>query len=101
MNKEYPKIIKLPNRYRENVYLEQVHDNIYKLELPDPYCRIGIDNDNPNEYTFVDPSGGPFISVGGELYDYQTRDVYKCEKIYWEKNENDELGTLYLKIEKS
>ena len=30
------------------------------------YCRFGF-NDNPNDITMVDPSGGPYISLGMDM----------------------------------
>lgn len=58
--------IKLPNRYNEGVYLEKVRDNKYKL-ICETYLRIGIINNNDDQYSFIDPSGGPMISIGSKL----------------------------------
>lgn len=86
----YPKEIKLYNRYRENVYLKHIVDNKYELITPDPYMRFGIKDDDLSNYTFVDPSGGPFISEDGVVEEYKTNNQYKVEKIYSEKKENNE-----------
>ena len=33
------------------------------------YCRVGY-NDNPDDITMVDPSGGPYIAIGHDMYLY-------------------------------
>ena len=61
------KKIKLPNRYGDKNYLEEVEPNKYKLVL-DPNSgnlRFGFIKENHHEY--VDPSGGPFMKVGQEI----------------------------------
>lgn len=58
--------IKLPNRYNEGIYLEKAGDNKYKL-ICGTYLRVGIINNNNDQYSFVDPSGGPMISIGSKL----------------------------------
>lgn len=58
--------IRLPNRHNERVYLEKVGDNKYKL-ICGTCLRVGIINNNDNQYSFIDPSGGPMISIGSKL----------------------------------
>lgn len=75
---EYPETIKLYNRYNEDVHLEREKDNIYKLVTEDSYLRCGYfpdvhdvmeyEKQEEKQYSFVDPSGGPFISVGEHIY---------------------------------
>lgn len=66
------KRIELYNRYYKNVYLEQISDDEYQLHGPDDafsYMRLGYNNDK-NGYTsinFIDPDGGPFLSVGSKI----------------------------------
>lgn len=58
--------IRLPNRYNEEVYLEKIAGNIYKLIMSKNLIyRVGFGKNN--EYNFIDPHGGPFIEVGGDL----------------------------------
>lgn len=61
------KKIELLNRYGDKNYLEEVSPNKYKLVL-DPNSgsfRYGfVEKDH---YTFVDPSGGPFMRIGQEI----------------------------------
>lgn len=59
--------IDLPNRYGDEVYLEHVKEGIYKLVFEDDYVRLGYEDDDT--ITFIDPPGGPFISVGGHVGD--------------------------------
>ena len=59
--------IDLPNRYGDDVHLEHVKEGIYKLVFEDDYVRLGYEDDDT--IAFIDPSGGPFISVGGYIGD--------------------------------
>lgn len=65
--------IKLPNRYDDEIYLVNIIDDIYYLELPEgtTYRLIGT-HKNP---IAVDPSGGPFISVGSEFEGYVVKEI--------------------------
>lgn len=62
--------IKLDCRYKDNNYLVPLLDkegnetNTYKLELENPYVRVGYDG---TDRYFIDPSGGPMIKVGEVL----------------------------------
>jgi len=58
------------NRYGDNIVFEKVDDNTVKMSgFKSEWCRWGWKND-PNVYTMVDPSGGPYISVGANLKHY-------------------------------
>lgn len=88
------------NRDGAKIWLEHLYDNTYKLNTNKSfvleYMRVIFDNvpnDSPT-YDFnwndrkancnaIDPSGGPFISVG------ETFDGYKITRIY--NKENDGL----------
>ena len=59
--------IKLPNRYNEEVYLERIEDNKYKLVHNSSYLRLGFIKDMKDKYTFIDISGGPMISLKDKL----------------------------------
>lgn len=59
--------ILLKSRYGDEHYLERVgqKDSKVYLFVPSiPHYRVGFDENNPNVFTFVDPPGGPFLSVG-------------------------------------
>lgn len=59
-------IIKLKSRYGDTHKLEKIEEKKYKFLPSDEYMRVGLTEDR-NKYYFVDPSGGPFISVGSIL----------------------------------
>ena len=78
-------VILLNNRYRETNYLKKVDENKYELVLETyDYVRYGLWNpeDNKRGYSFVDPTGGPFMSVGSKL---PTTDK-EIDEIITEKN---------------
>lgn len=77
-HKDKNKKIELYNRYYGKIYLESISENEYQLTGPDniySYMRIGyknLGNGNP-DYTdiqFIDPDGGPYISVGSNIGTY-------------------------------
>jgi hypothetical protein len=59
------------NRHGETYSFEQVEPNIYKYVGNTSYCRMGAvegqDVVDLNNLGFFDPSGGPFVGVGGML----------------------------------
>lgn len=58
-------IIKLYNRYGDNIYLENLAENKWILRGGDHY-RVIFDK-SPNDIKAVDPSGGPFLSIGDKV----------------------------------
>ena len=61
--------IELYNRYHSDVYLEQIENNAWKLSGDDNalhWIRVGY-SDKEDTIAFIDPSGGPFLSVGGKV----------------------------------
>lgn len=61
--------IRLNSRYGDKNYLNRIggeDSKRYFLQSEYNY-RVGLVEDNPNEYSFVDPSGGPFISKGSNI----------------------------------
>ena len=56
--------IRLPNKYNNEVYLEKIKDNKYKLIHRSPYIILGGVKD---KYNFIDISGGPMISLKDKL----------------------------------
>ncbi len=61
------KQIKLESRYRgDENYLNRIGDETsrrYSLQTQFSY-RVGLVNGDPDAYSFVDPSGGPFMEKG-------------------------------------
>lgn len=85
---EEKKIIELGNRYGAKNYLEEVGENKYALRFKDPkdgeWCRVGLAEGHSwedHEYYFVDPSGGPFLSVGRPI-----NEDLEITRIYLEEN---------------
>lgn len=72
--------IKLHNRYNANIWIEHIDADLWQLRSEKPedleFLRIGYENDNKT-INFVDPSGGPFMSVG-----YQFNEEYKLAEIF-------------------
>jgi hypothetical protein len=67
------------NRDGAHLWFENIKDNIYELKTDKQYvleyCRIGTTD---AEVIMVDPSGGPYISIGDVF------DNYKLESIFYE-----------------
>lgn len=67
-------MIKLFNRDGLNLWLERIGENFYMLKSDEKskwgleHLRVGL-SDDKNRYSFVDPSGGPFLNVGYKLKD--------------------------------
>lgn len=61
------------NRYRNAYQFIKVQDNVYTIKGDLEHWRIAGHKD---DYAFVDPSGGPFLSVGHFKIDGK-----KCIKI--------------------
>lgn len=39
--------------------------------------RVGFKDDNIEECTFIDPAGGPFITVGSEIEGHKVKAIHK------------------------
>ena len=67
--KQWENEIPLFNRYRSKVFLEHKENNIYYLRGDEEaLMAIGVTFDgNLNNIRAIDPSGGPYISVGSEI----------------------------------
>ena len=56
------------NRYGDEYYFEKVSDNVYVIKGDLKYWRYGgkegQQSVDDNDLGFVDPSGGPFITMG-------------------------------------
>lgn len=53
----------------------------YELKTSLNY-RVGFTEDN--EYTFIDPAGGPFIAVGSEIEGHKVKAIHKGAIIEFE-----------------
>lgn len=58
--------------------LVQVEGEPLKFELKTDYnYRVGIIDKNSGEYSFIDPAGGPFITVGSEIEGHKVKAIHK------------------------
>lgn len=62
------RLVLLSNRYKEENYLRQIGDKEYKYEGDTEYLRIGYSTEDKHKIEYIDPSGGPFLSVGSEVF---------------------------------
>ena len=69
MTKQWENEIPLFNRYGSKVFLEHKENNIYYLKGDEEaLMAVGVTfNGSPNNITAVDPSGGPYMSIGSEI----------------------------------
>lgn len=70
------KEIKLKSRGYINNKLLHIEGNKYKLATPFSY-RTGFKDDPEGEITFIDPSGGPFMTVGSEINGRKIKALYR------------------------
>jgi len=66
----------MKNRYGDEYHWEKLNDKEYKFVMSGSsmdYCRSGgkegQEEIDMNDLGFFDPSGGPFVSIGYELWD--------------------------------
>lgn len=92
--------IKLDNRYKQNNRLVYSGEGdkwylIFNNHKEYDYCRVGLKegetNWDCNDFSFVDPSGGPFISLNSKI---DNKTVYKISS---EKIDGDTVYTIYMK----
>lgn len=76
--------IKFKSRGGINNKLVQLKDEPLKFQLKTdfPY-RVGFDR-TKDEYTFIDPAGGPFIEVGSEIDGHKVKAIHKGAIIEFE-----------------
>lgn len=55
----------------------------FKLKTEFNY-RIGFKDGSKEECTFIDPSGGPFITVGSEIEGHVVKAIYKDGTVEFE-----------------
>lgn len=70
--------IKLDSRYGEVNKLVRVgNENSLRYKLDTEFnVRVGVIKDNPSQYSFIDPSGGPFIEVGSKIEGHTVKAIY-------------------------
>lgn len=88
------KKIRLPNRYGAFVHLERVGRGAFKLCGDFQYMSVTEERDHIQA---VDPSGGPYISVGGKICGMEVKSIRDDgENIFIYVKENDCLKVLFL-----
>lgn len=86
--------IKLFNRYGANLYLEQVsNSSFWNLKVDEPHSYvlkyIRVIGDYSNHIEAVDPSGGPFISIGDIFENYKVDEIINSTTFIMSKNGNN------------
>lgn len=84
------KEIKLPNRDGIGTKFVQIENNVYRLEQ-DMNLSWGITGTLDNIIA-VDPSGGPYITVGYEWNDYVVTDIKNDNGIKFILAKNKEIN---------
>lgn len=75
--------IKLQSRYIEDKnYLNRIGDETSKRYLLQTECnyRVGLVEGDSSTYSFVDPSGGPFISKGTIIDNNTVKSILKGDE---------------------
>ena len=84
------------SRYGDDRYLDKVEDGIWATSgfKNVSYIRIGQREDDDKGFGFIDPDGGPFISVGSKINQEETIVNIKFEDgrylIYTDKYKENE-----------
>jgi hypothetical protein len=80
MTKEYFKSLMrqsepMKNRYGDEYYFKEIFENVFQFYMSGDsmqYCRFGgrdgQESLDPSNLGMFDPSGGPYISIGGRLF---------------------------------
>ena len=73
----------MKNRYGDEYHWEKINDNEYKFVMQGTsmkYCRFGgkegQDGIDLNDLGMFDPSGGPYVGIGYQLWD-EKESTYK------------------------
>ena len=76
--------IKLYNRYNAKIFLEHIDKDLWQLKAENPedlnYMRMIYEDNECKKIHAIDPSGGPFISIGSEIKNINN--TYKVEEIF-------------------
>lgn len=72
------KKIRLKTRDRTNNWLEPYGENSYLLKSEFDHIRVGRNNDN--KVVFIDPPGGPFITIG-DILDEAGKEVKSIDAV--------------------
>jgi hypothetical protein len=76
-------IQKYKNRYGDDYYFEPVSENTYKFVFSALYVRAGYEGDEQS-LSFIDPEGGPMISIGSMVNARKVKRIYFKDYYYLE-----------------
>lgn len=68
---------KLYNRYGDKLYLKEISEYVYTLEGNTDWCRIIYKDAGMTTIDAIDPSGGPYMSVGNFSIDMNRKVLNK------------------------
>jgi hypothetical protein len=90
--------VEFNNRYRDKIYFTDNGDGTVTMS-GGKWLRFGYDED-PKIPTMVDPSGGPYISIGSNLNVYFKDKVDRIvdEITFMEHNPNDDSSTIMFHV---
>lgn len=78
----------MKNRYGVEYSFAKVEDNLYRFDMAESGMeymsmggREGQEQIDMNDLGFFDPSGGPFVSVGGKIYWDEIHEATKQEPL--------------------
>ena len=76
----------MKNRYGDEYHWEKLNDKEYQFHMTGTsmnHCRFGGKDTGPidhNDLGMFDPSGGPYVAIGSEIYSYEIQDGKKGDK---------------------
>lgn len=77
--------IRLDSRGNIDNRLVQVEGEPLKYQLKTEFnYRVGFRDENIDECTFIDPAGGPFITVGSEIDGHTVKAIHESGIIEFE-----------------
>lgn len=71
----------LKSRYNDQYKLYKVEDKKYKVDPSMGSFRAGLIPDDPNHFSFIDPSGGPFLAVGDRVPEANNAIIKSIESV--------------------
>lgn len=69
---------------KNTLVLVSFDKNFVKYKLVTPYSnalRCGIDAENSDKITWIDPSGGPMMKLGYKVNDLELVEIYHSNKV--------------------
>lgn len=71
----------LKSRYNDQYKLYKVEYKKYKVDPSIGSFRAGLIPDDPNHFSFIDPSGGPFLAVGDRVPEANNAIIKSIESV--------------------